>query len=82
MYRPLDEKSPPVGGFSLSVAAYVVNARAGKFKRKKKCKNRWKIRHFQQKRPGFMELLFGFEPDASSLPIRQTWFCVVSIRVI
>jgi len=68
MYRPLEEKSPPVGGFSLSVAGYVVKAMTGKFKRKKKCKNRRKIRPFQQKRPDFMELLSGFEPEASSLP--------------
>ncbi len=79
MYRPLDEKSPPVGGFSLSVAAYVVNARAGKFKCKKKCKNCRKIRHFQQKRSGFMELLFGFEPDASSLPIIADLLSLVAI---
>jgi len=60
-----------VGGFSLSVAVYVVKARAGKFKRKKKYKNCRKIRRFPQKSPGFVELLSGFEPEASSLPTNK-----------
>jgi len=69
MYHPLEEKSPPVGGFSLSVAVYVVKARTRKFKCKKKCKNCRKAQPFPQKRLGFMKLQSEFEPEASSLPI-------------
>jgi len=68
MYHPLEEKSPPVGGFSLSVAVYVVKARTRKFKCKKKCENRRKIKLFQHKMPDFVDLLSGFEPETSSLP--------------
>lgn len=55
-----------MGGFSLSVAVYVVKARAGKFKRKKKYKNCCKIRPFPQKRPDFMKIynnldIFGWK---------------------
>jgi len=82
MYRPLDEKSPPVGGFSLSVASYVVKARTGKFKRKKKYKNSRKTRPFPQKELVFVELLSEFEPEVSSLPTDwkpgNCWCSVVS----
>ncbi len=64
MYRPPEEKSPPVGGFSLSVAGYVVKARAGKFKRKEKCKNRRKIRPFLLEKtdfPAILALFLAFE---------------------
>ena len=55
-------------GFSLSVAVYVVNAKAPKFKHSKMCQNLNKSRPFPQKRPTFVELLSGFEPETSSLP--------------
>ena len=63
---------PPVDGFSLSVASYVVNAKAPRFKRSK------------QKGPTFVELLTRFEPETSSLPtaiaIFFTYFSVIYSR--
>lgn len=58
----------PVDGFSLSVASYVVKAKAPRFKHSKMCQNQSKIRLFLQKRPNFVELLTRFELVTSSLP--------------
>ena len=69
-------------GFSLSVASYVVKVKAGKFKCRKMCGDQGKIRPFQQKRPDFVELLSGFEPETSSLPTdwipENSWYSAVS----
>lgn len=69
-------------GFSLSVASYVVKAKAPRFKRPKMCRNQNKSRSFPQKRPAFVELLSGFEPETSSLPTdwkpRNRWRSAVS----
>ena len=62
--------------FSLSVASYVVNAKAPRSKHSKMCQNRNKSRPFPQKRPAFVELLSGFEPETSSLPTAMATFFV------
>ena len=71
-----------MGGFSLSVASYVVNAKVPRFKRPKMCRNQNKSRSFPQKRPTFVELLSGFEPETSSLPTDSSpgnhWYPAVS----
>ena len=71
----------PDGPFFLSVACYVVKPEVQKFKREKKCRGQQRIRRFQQKTADFVELLSRFELETSSLPIRQTWFYLVPIRV-
>lgn len=58
-------------GFSLSVASYVVKAKTPRFKCQKMCENQSKSQPFPQKRPAFVELLSGFEPETSSLPNKE-----------
>jgi hypothetical protein len=50
------------------VAGYVVKPKTQKSKHQKMCGKQKEIRHFQQKKADFVELLSRFELETSSLP--------------